>query len=307
MNAPTFRHRVEHLAYRVALRVLTLLPESWALRLGEGVGWTAGVLLRIRWRIVLDHLRQAFPEQADEWRIRIARDSFRHFGRESVATFLWARSSPEKIRDRTEMVGLGVLEEAVAEGRGVVLVTGHFGNWEIGGASLAAWNVPMDVIARSQRNSLFDKEINRARKRLNMRVMERAEATKKVLRSLRDGRVVAFVGDQNAWRGGVFVDFFGRPASTARGAAFFALRTGCPLIVAFIHRKEGFPQRYRLTVRRLQSESSGDMEEDVLRLTQAHTRLLEEQVRKHPEQYFWQHRRWRTRPSDEETRVDSES
>jgi KDO2-lipid IV(A) lauroyltransferase len=203
------------------------------------------------------------------------------------------------------VVGLEILEEAVAEGQGVVLVTGHFGNWEIGGASLAAWGIPMDVIARRQRNSLFDNDINRARERLRMRVMERGEAKRKVLRSLREGRVVAFVGDQNARRGGIFVEFLGRPASTARGAAFFALRTGCPLVAAFIHRKRGLPQRYLLNIRRLPTHPSGDMEADVRRLTQAHTELLEEQVRENPEQYFWQHRRWKTRPPHERAGVDS--
>ena len=139
-----------------------------------------------------------------------------------------------------------------------------------------------------------------------MRVIERGEAKRKVLRSLRDGHVVAFVGDQNAWRGGVFVDFFGRPASTARGAAFFALRTGCPLIAAFMPQEEGFPQRYLLNIRRLPSEPSGDMDDDVRRLTEAHTGLLEKEVRERPEQYFWQHRRWKTRPPHEVVRADSE-
>ncbi len=306
MKPLSFRHKVEHLVYRVALGGLNLLPESLALRFGEGVGWVTGVFLRIRWNTVQNQLHHAFPQQTDGWRSGIGRASFRHFGRESVATFRWARFTAEQIRERTEVVGLEALEEAAAEGRGVVLVTGHFGNWEIAGASLAARGFPLDVIVRRQRNSLFDDDINQARERLKMRVIERGEAKRKVLRSLREGRGVAFVGDQNARRGGIFVDFLGRPASTARGAAFFALRIGCPLIVAFNHRKRGFPQRYRLSLQRLPSEPSGDMEADVRRLTEAHTGLLEDQVREHPEQYFWQHRRWKTRPPHEVDGAKSE-
>jgi KDO2-lipid IV(A) lauroyltransferase len=278
---------------------LTLLPERWALQVGEAVGWAAGTLFRVRRKVVEEHLAHAFPEKDDAWRSRVARASYRHLGREGVATFRWARLSPEEIRERTEVEGLEVLEAAVREERGVVLVTGHFGNWEIGGATVAAYGVPMDVIARRQRNPLFDREINRARERLKMRVIERGEARRKVLRSLRQGRVVAFVGDQDARHKGVFVDFLGRRASTARGAAFFALRTGCPLVAAFMCRKSGFPQRYRLSVCRIPLDPTNDQEADVLRLTEAHTRHLEAQVREHPEQYFWQHRRWKTRPPED--------
>jgi KDO2-lipid IV(A) lauroyltransferase len=306
MALPTLRHRIEHLAYRVALGGLTIVPERIAFRVGEGIGWAAGFLLRIRWKTVRDHLRHAFPQETEAWRNRVARASYRHLGRESVATFRWARSGPQEIRERTEVVGLETLQAAVAEGRGVVLVTGHFGNWEIGGASLAAWGIPMDVIARRQRNPLFDHDINRAREQLKMRVMERSGAIKQILRSLREGRVVAFVGDQNVRRGGVFVDFLGQKAATARGAAFFALRAGCPFIVAFIRRQPSFPQRYRLIIQRLPCAPTGNMEEDVLRLTKAHTYLLEEQAREHPEQYFWQHRRWKTRPPGEEVGADQE-
>jgi KDO2-lipid IV(A) lauroyltransferase len=278
---------------------LNLLPERWALLAGEGVGWAAGTLFRIRRKVVDEHLRHAFPEMEDAWRSRVARASYRHLGREGVATFRWARLSPKEIRERTEIEGLDVLEAAVREERGVVLVTGHFGSWEIGGATVAAYGVPLDVIARRQRNPLFDREINQARERLKMRIIERGDARRRVLRSLRDGRVVAFVGDQDARDKGVFVEFMGRGASTARGAAFFALRTECPLVAAFICRKSGFPQRYRLSVRRIPLDPTDDQEADVIRLTEAHTRYLEARVREHPEQYFWQHRRWKTRPPEE--------
>jgi KDO2-lipid IV(A) lauroyltransferase len=132
-----------------------------------------------------------------------------------------------------------------------------------------------------------------------MRVIERKEAPKKVLRALRSGGAVGIVGDQNVRRGGVFVDFFGKPAATARGTALFALRTGAPIFLGMATRLPGFPQRYRVTFEPVDFVPTGDMEQDVLRLTEAHTKHLEEHVRRAPEQYFWQHRRWKTRPPGE--------
>jgi len=296
MRRPTFRHRLEHLGYRLALGVLRLLPEGLALRFGEGMGWVAGVVLGVRRKTVRAHLLQAFPDESEAWRRRVARDSFRHVGRESLATFLLGGMSRQDVLDRTEVVGLEAVQAAVDSGDGAILVTGHFGNWEIAGASLAARGVPLDVVVQRQRNPLFDADINRTRERLGMTVIQRSAAPKKVLRSLRAGRAIAIVGDQNLRRGGIFVDFFGRKASTARGAAIFALRTGSPIFLAIIRRLPGYPPRYRLTLELVAFSPSGDMEEDVLRLTEAHTRHLEEEIVRAPEQYFWQHRRWKTRP-----------
>jgi len=297
---PTFLHRVEYMAYKVLVLLLSWAPEGMALRLGEGMGWVAGVVFRVRWATVMDHLRMAFPEKDERWRRRLARASFRHLGRESVATFRLGRMDRDAVKDRVDLVNFDELRRAWEEGNGVVVVSGHFGNWEIGGASMAVFGLPVDVVAQRQRNPLFDAEITANRNRLGMTVIERREAPRKVLRSLRSGRVVGFVADQNIRRGGVFVDFFGRPASTARGTALLALRAGSPVILGMARRTEGRPQRYRITFERVRFTPSGDLDADVVRLTEAHTRHLEEKVREAPEQYFWQHRRWKTRPPGDE-------
>lgn len=297
---PTLRHWMEFLAYRTLVGGLRKLPESMALRLGEGAGWLAGVVFRVRWSTVLSHLRAAFPKKDSRWHREVARASFRHLGRESVATFRMGGKDASWIRERTEVVGFEALEEAIQEGNGVVVVTGHQGNWEMGGATIAALGIPIDAIAQRQRNPLFDKDITRNRESLGITVVERRDAPKRVLRTLRAGGVVGIVGDQNVRRGGVFVEFFGRLASTARGPALFALRTGAPLFVGSVRRLPGFPQRYRGEIERIPLSPTGDLDADVERLTKAHTRYLEEKVREAPEQYFWQHRRWKTRPPEED-------
>jgi KDO2-lipid IV(A) lauroyltransferase len=299
MRRPTLRHHIEGLAYRAVLGILRFLPEEMALLIGEGMGWTVGVVLGVRRRTVRAHLRQAFPKESEAWRRRLARASFRHLGRESVATFLLGRMSPQDVLDRTEVVGLPALQEAVEKGNGAVVISAHFGSWEIAAASVALRGVPLDGVVQRQRNPLFDAELNETRRRFGVRVIFRSDATKEVLRSLRKGRVVGLLTDQNIRRGGVFVDFFGKKAATARGPAIFALRTGCPIFLGLARRVGNAPTRYRTALVPVEFTPSGDMEEDVLRVTEIYTRYLEQEILEAPEQYFWQHRRWKTRPPEE--------
>jgi len=281
------------------LAVFGLLPERMALGLAGWMGWVAGVVVGVRRRVVRQHLRLAFPSETESWRRRTARASFRHVGRESLATFLLGRLSREEVLERTELGGFSFLQEALEGGRGAVLITAHFGNWEIAGASLALRDVPLDVVAQRQRNPLFDADINHTRERMGMTVIPRSVAPKEVLRSLRRGRAVAILGDQNVRKSGVFVEFFGKKASTARGAAIFALRTGSPVFMGVNRRLPGYPPRYHLEILPVDFTPSGNMEDDVLRLTQLHTSYLEKEVVRAPDQYFWQHRRWKTRPPEE--------
>ncbi len=248
---PNLRHRLEYLGYRLAVGLLRLVPEGLALRFGEGMGWVVGVVLGVRRRVVREHLRQAFPGRGEGWRRRVARASFRHVGREAVATFRLGGMGPEEILRRTEMEGLEALEAVLAAGKGAIVVTGHFGNWEIGGAAIAARGIPLEAVAQRQRNPLFDADLVRNREGLGITVIDRGEAPRRVLRALREGRVVGIVGDQNLRRGGVFVDFFGRKASTAKGVAVFALRTGCPIFLGAARREPGLPQRYRVTLEKV--------------------------------------------------------
>ena len=156
----------------------------------------------------------------------------------------------------------------------------------------------MDAIAQRQRNPLFDTEVNRHRRRLMMTIVYRGGAIKKMLRALGAGRVVGIVGDQNLRKGGVFVDFFGRKASTAPGFAILALRSGAPVFGGCALREPGFPQRYRVSLERMEAPTTGDTQKDLHRLIQAYTAWLEEKVRETPEQYLWMHRRWKTQPPD---------
>ena len=189
------------------------------------------------------------------------------------------------------------LAEAFAEGRGVVMVTGHFSNWELAGAVMTAHGYPVDGVMQKLKNPWLNRYITTSRERLGIRLVDRGGAWNSLLEYLREGRIVAFVADQDAGRSGVFVPFFGRPASTHRAPALLALRGGAPLIVGGIRRVG--PRRYVSWAKRLEPGGAGGETpaERVESLTRRWVAELERQIRLSPEQYFWHHRRWKTRPA----------
>ena len=276
--------------------LLRILPEPLAQGLGHGLGWVAGSVLRIRHRTVRRNLERAFPHRSEAWRRRIARGVFPHIGREGVTLLRMAGLPPQELRRRTDLEGWDILEASLAEGKGVLLVTGHLGNWEIGGGALAVRGAPLDAVVRRQKNPLVDRRLRRTREALGVSVIYREDAPRQILRSVRRGRVVALVADQNVRRGGIFVDFFGVPASTARGPAFLALRTGAPIVLAFCHRLPGWRARYLIRFHQLERPDTGDLESDIRVLTRGYLEVLEAEIRRNPEQYFWPHKRWKTRP-----------
>lgn len=302
----TLRHRIEYLGFRVLTGLLGVLPERAARWLGSALGWLAGSVLRVRRDVVLGNLRLAFPDESEAWHQRIASASYRHLGRESIATFRLDRETPASIRDRTEIVeGFDLVEAAHARGDGLILLTGHFGNWEIAGAAMAARGIPVDGVATTQRNPAFNRDLVASRERLGIHIVPRDDAPRRILRGLRQGRAAGLVGDQNVQTGGIMVPFFGTPAPTAKGAAVFSLRTGAPIFVGAAIAQPGSRYRYRIRIQLVSITPTGDLETDAAELTRAHTHALEQAVREAPEQYFWVHRRWKKREPGPDPYVQS--
>lgn len=291
------RHLAEYVAFRSVLACSRLFPERCALAMGAGLGWFAGTVLRIRRRVTDENLAHAFPERHRTWRRRVARASYTHLGREAVASFRFSQESAERIRARTaDPIGMDAVLSAVATGRGAILVTGHLGNWELAGAAVAARGVSIDAVAVRQANRLFDEILTQNRASLGINVISRNDAPRELLRSLRDGRVPGLLADQHARGSGVFVDFLGRPASTPRGPAVFALRAGVPLFLGTCMPHPRLSGRYLCEVEEIRAERTGNLEQDVRHLTEVYTAALAARIRQRPEHYLWQHRRWRTAP-----------
>jgi KDO2-lipid IV(A) lauroyltransferase len=304
-TTPVTRHWLEHAGFRAARAVWSLLPEAAADVSGRAVGSILGGVLRLRRAEVNRHVGWAFPHRDPAWRAEVVRACYRHFGREAAATLRVARWPLEELRARTRATGFEELRAAAEAGRGVVLLTAHLGNWEVGGAAVAARGVPLDVVSKGMSNPRFERDLFALRERLGMRVIEMGEASRTALRSLAQGRVVAILGDQSPRGRGVMVPFFGRPASTARGPALLAARSGAPVFVAFALREPGRRARYALDFSPLVTDPSTALEDVVEALTVGYTRMLEGAIRRAPEQYFWHHRRWKG-ASAEEPRSDEQ-
>ncbi len=296
MKLQKARHYIEHLAFRAFSSVAIFLPEPLALSVGSLLGWIAGSVLRVRRTEVDEHLFLAFPERTDAWRHDVARASYAHLGREAVATLRLSRATDKDLSERIHIPDLALFRTAVEEGRGVILVTGHLGNWEVGGGAFTSRGISLDAIAKRMANKAIGDAITGLREKLGIGLIHMDEVAREVPRSLLRGRVVAVLADQHAHKGGILVSFFGREASTTRAPALFAIRTGAPIFLGIALRDPGWRQRYTVSLERIDFQSSGEVDADIRRLTAAHSAALERAVRLAPEQYFWQHRRWKSAP-----------
>jgi len=243
-------------------------------------------------------IRACFPE-FPEARVRaVAAASYRSIGRVMFESIYLSRATPAEVRAAFVGVeGRDVLEAAYAQGKGVILAAGHIGNWELSGAWLGASGLPVDGITMHMANPLSDRFFARTRERLGMRVIFDDEAVRAVPRALRENRAIGFVSDQSAkGLASTIVPFFGRPARTPRGAAVFAMRGDVPIVfISAIRQPDG---RYLERFEAVPLVRTGDRDADVDATVLRYTQVLERLVRAHPEQYFWQHRRWKGQPAD---------
>jgi KDO2-lipid IV(A) lauroyltransferase len=190
-----------------------------------------------------------------------------------------------------------VLEAALSRGRGVVVVSGHVGNWELLALRVARSGIARaSAVAKETSDSRMTALLEEFRAANGLHSIWRGQdgAAKQILRSLRDGEILGLLIDQDTRVQSVFVPFFGRSAATPRAAADLALRTGAGVVCAFCQRtRDG---RYRISMQELGFQPGGDREADVRELTAAMTRQIEEAIRRSPEQWVWMHRRWKTQP-----------
>ena len=295
---PNMRHRVQYGAMRIVLGALDLLSWKRAAAFGERIGALGYKPLGVRRDVVERQIAAAFPgiDQAEV--LRIARESYEHLGRTTIETALLGTLPRNAVLDLFEGAdNWACVERAMSAGKGLIFVTGHLGNWELGGAYLAARGVGLDVVVRNQENPLFDAYLNRTRERIGMTVVRDSEAVKRTPRSLKAGRAIAFLSDQGVLGlASTFVPFFGRPAKTPRGPAVFALRLKVPVVFGTALRQPS--GLYRISFEPVTVQDTGNRERDVDAVVAEYTKTLERWVRKAPEQYFWHHRRWKRQPDD---------
>ncbi len=279
---------------------LRTLPRRVALAVGKGLGAVARIVLPHLRRHAQANLQLAFPSLDNQARDQIERGTFRNLGRALGEVTQFPKLHRANIEAIVEYEGLENYQQAVAQGRGVILLTGHIGAWELSVFAHSIYGYPMSFLARRVDNPLVERLAETNRARFGNRSIDKKGSLREVLKTLKTGGVVGILADLNSAREeGVFVDFFGHPACTTAGVATLALRTGAVVLPGYILWDEA-KQIHRLHFEPpVATINTGNPKDDVVTNTARYTKVLEAVIRRHPDQWLWIHRRWKTRPEGE--------
>lgn len=270
-----------------------------ASRLGAGLGWLLLHVFRFRLKVVDAQLRLAFPDQDAAARARLVGDVYRHLGRTVIEILRQPSLTGDDVRRLSVFHGREHLDAALAKGRGVLVLALHSGNWEFGLAMAAAFGYDMEVVVKEVKGALGRHAVHRIHDTHRVRTIPRENSIFRILRQLRRRGVIGFVIDQNMTADeGVFVDFFGKPACTMPGLAVLARRHGTPVVpIQFFRDADGIRQHAECFPEIPWEEvAGGDGDAAVLHNTARYTKFTEEMIRRHPDQWLWIHKRWKTQP-----------
>jgi KDO2-lipid IV(A) lauroyltransferase len=299
MSAPP---RAGRLAATVGLWGLLLvgwvpahLPPAVGLTVGRRLGDLLWWILPGRRRRALDNIRLSLGRDMTPREVeRLGRRSFQHLGMNLIEACRYFLRPTEVMLSQVHVEGVEHLRSAAAQGRGVLVLTAHYGNWELLAAAHGLTGLPLSIVIRPLDHPILDELAARFRRRSGAELIVKHQAVREVLQALRRGRMVGILLDQNATRAeGVFVPFFGVAASTSKGLAVLALRTDAPVVPVFLRRTPD--GRHCMDVSPPLPPPAGG---DVLAYTALFNRVIEAAIRRAPEQWLWMHARWRTRPRE---------
>lgn len=295
-----FQTKAEYYALRLIFAFLGLFPLKISMKIGKTVGRLLISLFPKLKKTANQNLEIAMPALTQEEKDRIIRGTIESLGRHIGFISHFKRFTPENVREVVEVVGREHFDKAEATGRGILFFTGHFGSWEVFGLLSPSFGYPMNILVRRIDNPLVENFVDGLRTRLGNKTLDKRRAARKMFRLLENGEILGILADLNVQeREGVFVDFFGVPASTTTSIAKLALKTNAIVLPAFaVWNKE--KQKYVVHLEPLvEYEKTGDSKKDVQKLTQDVTKVVEKYVRKYPDQWLWIHKRWNTRPPGE--------
>jgi KDO2-lipid IV(A) lauroyltransferase len=281
--------------------LINLFPERFALWVGRQVGNAAYYLEWEHRNVAFQNLRIAFgQEKSEEERRSIARRNFQHMGMMVIEFFRILGMDTETFKKKVSVEGLEETLKLLEEKKkGGLLLIGHFGNWELMGIMSKVIQIPIWAIAKPiKQNEKLNRFILEIRDKAGLTIVSPENAARKVMKALLKNCLVAVLIDQRAKRSrGVWVDFFGKKAPTMPGLAVMAMRSGAPVVPAFMIRN-GF-QKHRLVVKKpVELVLTGDREKDVEINMQRFTHVLEAMIREYPDQWVWIHRRWERKRND---------
>lgn len=250
-------------------------------------------IIPIRKETVISNLKIAFPEYSDKEIKRIAFGSYRSFAITLIEILCFPGISPKESSQLVDFRNVELIKKKYEEKRGVILLSSHFGNWELqGGAFNYQTGIPMAGVAKYQRNPYVTKWLEEARTHFGNKVVYMGVNVRNVYAELKSGGLVALVADQRADKDSIRVDFFGRSTTVYTGPAVLALKLKTPIIMIITVRQKNY--QYIVEPVEVSFENLPESEEEKIReISQRHTKMLEEFIRKNPEQWLWMHKRWK--------------
>ena len=295
---------VEYFVARTLLTMLRLMPRKLAVAVGQFVAYTAYLLFGRLRRTGMRNVELAFPESTEDERKRLVLGCFKSLGRQLGEVSQLPKATKESLSNLVEFEYeegvLEKLEQAKAEGRGMIFMTPHLGGWEILAFSLSALREPLSFLVRRIDNPRIETLVDDIRTRFGNQTIDKTKAALSSIRVLKHGGVLGILADLNSQpHEGVFVPFFGRLACTTAGVAVMAMRTDSwlvPMCTPWDEKKKKYIIRIGPV---LEFEPTGDRERDVENLTARFTKVFEDMIRAYPDQWLWIHRRWKTRPQGE--------
>jgi len=288
---------LEYWIARALLAAFSVLPLRFALALGAGFGRIGYFFLGKLRRRGEKNLQIAFPELSEIQRRRLLQGFFKNLGRQLGLFSHFQKESSNKLREIIHPEGLDYLDEARQNKRGVILFTGHIGAWELSSFALSLFERPLSFLVRRIDNPKVEALIDSIRTRYGNRTIDKRSAAREMLQIMQAGDTLGILVDLNTHeREGIFVDFFGIPASTTFVLAKLALRTGATVLPVFAPWDEQKRRFFLKIDQPLVINRTGDEQADVQLLTQQFTSVVEDFVRRYPDQWLWIHRRWRIQP-----------
>lgn len=278
-------------------RIVGLIAGGLSLRsvyfIGDRLGDLFFFWIKIRKKVALKNLRKALGnKKSDEELVGILRQNYRHFGKMLLEFARIQSLKKENILDEIVIKNRHILENELEKGKGVLVLSGHFGNWEYLAAAVAQIGPPLFAVFKEQKNLLVDDLIKKQRVKLGLYPLKvKGGAARGIISALKQGAKVLILFDQDAGSKGRFVNFLGRPASTRDGAARIAIRRQVPAVLAFaVRSKKG---QIKIILEKFPDSSNFEnSEQGINKFIETYNQRLEYYIRKYPEQYFWMHRRW---------------
>ncbi|MEA2012814.1 MAG: lysophospholipid acyltransferase family protein [Verrucomicrobiota bacterium] len=282
----------------ILLYFIALLPVNISILFGRFTGWSLEYLFCFRKKVIEEHLDIAFgKEKSPAELLELRHKIYRHFGL-LLIEFLRLPNRAEQMEGLTTIHNLDLLKKNQNEGKGVFMLFGHFGHWELAGIALGQNGIKTSPIVKEMKTSAGEYFLKRLRSDNAIETIPRRNSVRKIIKTLEEASVTFFLDQNMTEDEGIFVDFFNKPACTMSGLAILSTRTQAPVLPLFSYRDKDLKHHHIVIGDPIKwEEISDDRTENIKHNTQRYTKIIEDIIRKHPDQWIWMHKRWKTQPN----------